>query len=140
MEAFIQFFSNHLLLCATTLVVLIFLIIIEWIRTKRNIFSVNPIQAIQMINQENAIVIDMREKEAYQNGHIIRSLSISADGMASELKKLDKHRSKPIIIVTQQPHLAHQTAARLLKQGFKAYSLSGGINAWIQAELPLVKE
>jgi rhodanese-related sulfurtransferase len=140
MQALMTFLGNHPALSTATLLVLILVIIMEWIKAKRNIFNLSATKVVQLINHDNAAVIDIRPKEAYQNGHILNAQSFSYAEIIKEPKKLDKYRAKPIVIVAKQAQESQKIAALLLKNGYNAYSLSGGIAAWTEAQMPLVKD
>lgn len=140
MQELTIFFNNHPLLCSATIVVLILVILFEWQRTKQNLFNISPAQVTQLINREQAIVIDIRKKEAYQLGHIVHSHLYQAEDILADAKKLDKFRTQPIIIIAEAKHDGQKVAAFLLKNGYNAFSLAGGISAWKEAQMPLVKE
>lgn len=99
-------------------------------------------EAISLMNNAEAIVIDLRSIEEFQRGHIINSLNI----LPSEIKnhnvgKIDHHKEKPIIVVCATG-LSSKTSAELLaKQGFtQVYSLREGISGWNIANLPLIRK
>lgn len=140
MQEFITFFSNHLLLTLTAIALFIALIVVELIRAKRSNFSITPTQATQLINHQHAVIADVRAKEAFQKGHIIDAISMTPDEIRKSAKKLEKYKGKPIIVVCTSGVESQKLAAHLIKQGYNAYSLSGGIRTWTQANMPLVKE
>ena len=140
MQQLTTFFNNHPWLCLATLVVLIAVIFVEWNRAKRNIFNIPPTQVTQLINRDHAVIIDVRAKEAYQQGHIINSHTYQAQDILENSKKLDKFRTKPLVIVAQTNSEGQKISAFLLKNGYNAYALAGGITAWQEAQMPLVKE
>ena len=82
--------------------------------------------------------LDIRNKQAYNAGHIIDAINIPVDNLEKELKKINKHKSKKLIIVCQAGADAHK-AVRVLKiNGFKQlFSLKGGVKLWEESNLPL---
>lgn len=140
MQDFSTFISNHPLLFAATIVVLVILMMIELIRNKRNIFQLSPLQVTQKINHDNALVVDIRDKESYQKGHITSSLSIPLQDFKTLSQKLAKHKARSLIFVCTTGAESQKIAAQWLKQGYNAYSLAGGIRSWNDAQMPLVKE
>jgi rhodanese-related sulfurtransferase len=140
MQDLITFLTAHLALTYTLAIVLVLLMIVEFLRLKRQNYNVNVPKAIQLINRENAIVIDIRPKDIFQKGHIIDSQSLTAKEIQENPKKIEKFRTKPIILVCHSGIESQKVAAFLLKQGYNVYSMAGGIRAWMAAELPLVKE
>jgi len=101
--------------------------------------SLNPQQATVMMNRKNVLVIDLRDANQYDAGHILNAKPYTFEALQQESDKLSKNKDKAILIygTTQQA----AKAVNLLKQkGFtEVYQLSGGINAWQKENLPLVK-
>jgi rhodanese-related sulfurtransferase len=107
---------------------------------KRNNFRITATQAVQLINRQNAAIIDIRATDSFRKGHIIDAVSLTSKEIMDGSKKIEKFKNKPVIIVCNAGIESQKIAALLLKQGYNAFSLSGGIRAWSEAELPLVKE
>jgi rhodanese-related sulfurtransferase len=98
---------------------------------------VTPGQATQLINREDAIVVDVRDQGEYEAGHILGARNVPMARMESaDLKRKDK----TIIVYCETGDRAPKAAAALKKQGFeKVVNLSGGLAAWKQAGLPVEK-
>lgn len=140
MENFTIFIANHLSLFTLLAVTLIALMVVEMIRAKRAHARLFPAEVVSMINKNNAVVIDIRNEEAFRNGHILDAVRISTEALTSAGKKLDKYKNKPVIIVCDNGVNAHKAATTLGSQGYKTFVLAGGMRAWCNADLPLVKE
>jgi rhodanese-related sulfurtransferase len=138
MQDLMTFISQHLALTYTLAGTLLLLMLVEFLRLKRNTFCINVPKAVQLINREN--VIDIRNQDAFKNGHIIDAQALSAKEILDHSKKIEKFRTKPLILVCQTGQESQKIAALLLKQGYNVYSLSGGLRAWSEADLPLIKE
>lgn len=139
MQDITLFISHHLELAYGFAILLVLLVIIEFFRLRRLNFRVAPAQAVQLINRDNAVVIDLRANETYRQGHIIDALCLTARELADNPKKIDKYRNKPIILVCATGVESQKTALILSKQGYQVYALTGGIRGWAGADLPLVK-
>lgn len=139
MQDFTVFLSHHPYLSTAFIVVLVIVFLLEWIRARRNVFNLTSARVTHLLNRENAVVIDIRAQDAYKSGHILNSHCMKPDEIKQNPKKLEKFRGNPIIIVAAGGNEAQKLAAFLLKNGYNAYSLAGGIPAWIEAQLPLVK-
>lgn len=139
MQELITFVTNHPYLNLAAVVVLLLIMLIEFIRAKRNVFNINPTEATQLINHDNAVVIDIRQQETYRQGHIIDAQLMIPQEIRQNAKKLEKFRNRPIIVVSNLSNESQKIAALLLKQGYNAYSLNGGMRAWNDAQMPLVK-
>lgn len=140
MQEISTFISNHLALSIGALIVLLFIMGIELIRAKRGAIKISSARATQLINHDNAVVIDIRPTEAYRKGHIIDAQSITASEIINNSKKLEKFKSRPIILVCAAGIESQKIATLLLKRDYNVYSLSGGIRGWMDAQMPLVKE
>jgi rhodanese-related sulfurtransferase len=140
MQELTTFMSKHVLLVSAAFGAIILLFIVEILRTRKQSFSVSVAHAIQLINHKNAVVIDVRSPEAFKQSHIIDAVSIPVSELNTNAKKLEKYKNKPIILVCNAGVESQKTAAFLLKQGYNAHSLAGGLRAWTEADMPLVKE
>ena len=97
--------------------------------------SVSTTQAVQLINHEDAVVVDVRPLASFQNGHIPHSRNIPLAEIEEKAAKLPK--DKPILVTCDRGQIAVSGAARLRKAGLERVSvIEGGINAWLQAGLP----
>jgi rhodanese-related sulfurtransferase len=139
MQDLINFIAHHSLLSLAFVFVFILIIGIEWIRARRNTFNLTPLQITQKINHDHAVVIDLRTKDSYLKGHIIDAHSLSTADMKQTPKKIEKFRTRPLILVGETGLEAQKMAVQLLKQGYNAYSLQGGMRAWIEAQMPVIK-
>jgi len=100
----------------------------------------DTVRAMQLINRNNALVLDVREQGEYDGGHIINSRLIPARQVKERIGELEKYRNRPIVVVCRSGSRAVPITSWLGKQGFKeTYLLNGGILAWQKANLPLEK-
>jgi rhodanese-related sulfurtransferase len=139
MQDILLFIQHHWMLNIAFLVVLFVLIVLEFFHQKRNTTKASPAEVTQLINRSNATLIDIRDKAAYTAGHIIGALSIPAADLPKQSKKLEKLRVNPIVFVCAEGTESARAADPLLKQNYNVRVLAGGINAWRNADLPLVK-
>ncbi len=140
MQELNTFLSNHPQLSIAIAALLVLLAIVELLRTKKKRHGVQPQQAIFMMNHENGLVLDLRPTEAFRNGHIIEALSLTAADMKNNPKKIEKFKNRPLIIVCQAGVESEKIAAQLRKHGYNAFSLMGGMRAWNDAQMPMIKE
>lgn len=140
MQEITTFISHHLALSLAAIIVFLLVIVVEMLRTKRNTFNIGIPKAVQMINHENAVVIDIRPEDAYRKGHIIDARNMPANTLRESPKKLEKFKNKPIILVCVAGIETQKLASSLIKSGYQAFSLAGGIKAWHEAQMPIVKE
>lgn len=111
---------------------------IAGVRGKRN--SLNTLGATQLINQKDAVVIDVRDQGEYAAGHILNAKSFPEKVFADRKNELEKLKSAPIIVSCDTGQRAGGAAQKLREMGFtEVYTLQGGLNAWRDAGLPVTK-
>lgn len=140
MQDILIFLQHHWALVIPLVVILVLLMVIELIKQKQSAARVSCTQLTQLINHENATVIDIRSATLFAEGHVIGAQSIPSTEIEEKIKKLEKLQPRPIILTCQLGHDSPKVAALLIKQGLDARILAGGIRAWREAGMPLVKE
>ncbi len=102
--------------------------------------AVSPTQATQLINREDAQIIDVREPDEYVSGHLPESRNIPAGKLEERAGELDKFKDTPLIMVCQTGARSSGASKTLGKLGFaKVHNLEGGIAAWRAAGMPVKK-
>jgi len=102
--------------------------------------SISTLQATLLINQQNALVLDVREAGEYEKGHVLNARHLAIGDLADRAGEIEKYKSKPVIVVCESGNRSDKAVATLRKQGFtQVFSLNGGIGAWQQAGLPVEK-
>ncbi len=141
MDQLIAFISHNTLLVIAIVIVAAMLLNSLFAEKLRGYRSVTPSQSTLMINHDDAIVLDVRENNEYAAGHIINAIHIPLSTLNNRLNEIDKHKNKKIIVACRSGHRSSHACATLKKQGFdEVYNLSGGVMAWENAGLPLVKK
>lgn len=106
----------------------------------RGIKEVGVLEATQMINHRDAVVVDVREDKEWATGHIPHARHIPLGQLSGRLKELEKFKKKPIVVGCRSGHRSASACATLKKNGFEeVYNLKGGIIAWEQAMMPVEK-
>src|SRR5712692_2316146 len=102
--------------------------------------SVSTLQATLLMNQQNALVLDVRDAAEYEKGHLPNARNIALGELEARSAELEKHKAKPVIVACDDGNRSGRAATALRKRGFEqVFTLSGGIGAWRQAGLPLEK-
>jgi rhodanese-related sulfurtransferase len=140
MQDIFLFAQNHAMLSIALLIVLLLLAVLELIKSKRGTQQLSPAGATQLINHQDAIVLDIRNTEAFNSGHIVDAISIPFSELENKYKKLDSFKARPILIVCATGSESPRAAGLLEKEGFKVFLLAGGIRSWKETDMPLVKE
>lgn len=85
-------------------------------------------------------VLDLRERAAYERGHIFRTTSLPRRRLEWELAALVPARGTPLVLVDEDGLLAARAAGRARELGWAAVEiLSGGLAAWRARGLALVQ-
>ncbi|MGH8380529.1 rhodanese-like domain-containing protein [Pseudomonas sp.] len=133
----IEFATNHYLLVGIFVVLLVLLIVTEARKGGR---SLSTGELTALVNSDKGLVVDIRSTKDYAAGHIVGALNIPQDKFAARIGELEKHKAnKTLIVVDAMGQHAGTTARELLKAGFTAAKLSGGVSSWKADNLPLVK-
>ena len=139
LEQIRHFITNHWELCLALVAILVLIYINELLAQKKRGKELTTAAAIDMINHEQAIIIDLRDLEAFNAGHIIDAIRSSADDFNQ--KRMDKYKQKPLILVCARGLQSATLATKLREQGFvQPMVLAGGFAAWQEANLPVVKK
>lgn len=102
--------------------------------------SVGPAEATQLINREDALIVDVREADEYATGHLPEAKNFPAGKLAERVGELEKFKDKPIIVCCAAGMRSNKACGELKKQGFaKLYNLAGGVDAWVGAGYPVKK-
>lgn len=141
MQQLIEFLSNHMLLTSLLVAIVLALYGTSFINQIRGIKQVGPTDATQMINHDDALVIDVRENNEYADGHIINAIHIPMANVQQRISELEKYKDKPIIVSCRTGARSATVCGWLKKHKFENVSnLKGGVMAWQNASLPLSKK
>ena len=103
--------------------------------------SLTPAAAVQLMNSEDVIVLDVREPAETTGGKISKAIQIPVGAVAKRVGELDKHKNKTVLVYDKTGARAGIACKELQRNGFeKVYSLNGGMAAWQDAHLPTSKK
>ena len=103
--------------------------------------TLTPNRAVQLINQEKAVVIDVRETEEFAAGsRMVGARNIPLGELEARLPSAVKNKALPIILVCPNGGRSARALPTVKKLGYeKAQVMAGGLKAWKEANLPLEK-
>lgn len=102
--------------------------------------ELNPAEATLLINRQDAQVIDVREADEFAAGHLPEARNIPIGKIADRVGEIEKYKDKPLILCCASGMRSAKACGELKKLGFtRLHSLTGGIDAWRQAGLPVKK-
>lgn len=137
MESIIVFLGQQWMLVGALLSCVLLLVFHD---SKRSGAAVSPQAAVNLINQQDAVVIDLRDAKEYKAGHIVDALNIPFASIDSRMGELDTHKEKPLILVCKMGQHSGGVGKKLAGKGFTGVRrMSGGMMEWQSQQLPLVK-
>ena len=105
-----------------------------------NAGSLNASGAVQLINREKAVVVDVCDPAEFAAGHVGGAKNIPLGELEAKLPGMVKNKSLPLILVCATGARSGRAVAIAKKLGYEqAQSLGGGLKAWKDANLPLEK-
>lgn len=136
-----EFAANHpyLVLAFAVLLALVFFNEMKIATTR--FASLTPAAAVQLMNSEDIVVLDVREPAETAAGKIAKAIQIPVGAVSKRLGELEKHKDKTLLVYCKSGARAGVACKELGKNGFeKVFSLNGGMLAWQEAHLPVSKK
>lgn len=100
--------------------------------------NIRPAEAVQLLNHQDAVVVDVRSDKEYQEGHIVNALHIPLGVLEKRLSDLKDYKQSSLIVVCRSGTRSSSAITLLGKQGFESVkNLNGGMLAWVSANLPV---
>lgn len=141
MTQLLEFLQNHWVLSGLFLAFLVSYIVYEALLRRGGATNVAPQKAVRLINQKRSVLFDVRSKEKFAEGHILDAKQVDAEQITEACKQHKLKLDDPIILICQAGISAGKAGAKLKKAGYKeVYNIAGGMNAWKQADLPIVAD
>lgn len=136
MAQLIEFIGNHFVLVAAFAGILVALVIT--LVQGGGAAAVSPQRAVLILNQENAIPVDLRPNAEFKAGHIINAVNVSMQDIAAGAAKLEKFKAQPLLVYCEAGAQAGNAVKTLRKLGYgKVHCLQGGLAAWRGEHLPV---
>lgn len=133
------FIINNWLLFLALAVVLYLLFGAPLRRRMLGIVTVNNTQAIQLINHERGVLVDVREDSEFKAGHVPKAIHLPL-GQVLAGATLDKYKERPVVLCCRTSQRSSTAAVRLSKAGYKrVHVLEGGFTGWENEKLPVEK-
>ncbi len=113
----------------------------EFRHASQNFSSLTPAGAIALINNEDVILLDVREPAETVIGKITKAIQIPVSSITQRIGELDKYKDKNVIVYCKTGARSGLACKALNKAGFEnVYNMSGGITAWQDAHLPVSRK
>lgn len=117
---------------------IVFILITGCQRT--DIATISPQETASLFAEKNAIIVDVREDDEWNEQHISGAIHIPLAQVESRLNELAQYKNSPVILQCRSGMRSAKAAAMLMDAGFsKTFSLDGGIVAWDNSGFKTVK-
>jgi rhodanese-related sulfurtransferase len=111
-----------------------------WPMINRGTAGISAAEAVMLMNRSKPLVLDVRDEAEFAAGHIQGAKHIPLAQLSDRLKEIEKFKDKPVLIHCQRGMRAKTACTILQAQQFtQLHQLQGGLDAWQEAKLPLVK-
>lgn len=141
MNEYVTFVQHNLLLVMGFLGILGYTVWVEYNRFTRKYKQLDTTQAVRLLNDENTVVVDVREANEVSAGKIKGARHIPLGQLATRVGELEKFKDQPILVYCRSGNRSAMAANTLTKKGFtNVNNLAGGVGAWETANLPLSKK
>ena len=137
MDQAFEFIGNHAILAGTFVMLLALFVRNEMSRGGQ---TVTTQELVNLVNRENALVLDVRDAGEFAAGHIVDALNIPHAAVAGRLNELEKYKGQPVAVVCKMGQHSGSAGTVLRKSGFeRVMRLTGGMTEWRNQNLPVVK-
>lgn len=138
MQQFIEFIGNNIPLFAAFVVVLALLVANEVHGNLTGGKRLTALEAVRMINDREPLIVDLRPLGEFKKGHMLNAVNLPLAKLEDRVGELGKDRSRPVLVYCAMGVSSTDGVARLKKLGFtEVYPIRGGLNAWLQNNLPV---
>ncbi|MDI9334774.1 MAG: rhodanese-like domain-containing protein [Cytophagales bacterium] len=111
-----------------------------WPLIKENTKGLTATQAVQLINRQRAVLIDISDPEEFAAAHAKGAKNIPLKELETKLASTVKKKDLPLVFICSFGKRSATAAATAIKLGYAdAHNLSGGLKAWRDANLPIAK-
>lgn len=109
-------------------------------RGASGVANISSTEAVVLMNRAKPLILDVRDATEFAAGHIQGAKHIPVAELAARMKEIEKFKDKPVLVHCQKGMRATAACSILKGQNFsQLYNLQGGLNAWVEAKMPLVK-
>jgi rhodanese-related sulfurtransferase len=139
MDQYLQFAANHPFLTAAAAILIGIIVAYEFNRATRGFRDVDPADATRLINQHDALVIDVRASVDFDKSHLLHAVNVPQGELADRAAGL-VDGERPVLVYCGTGVASGRAAAQLVRAGIKrVYNLKGGLSAWEGAGLPVAR-
>ncbi len=133
-----EFAARHWPLFLALAAILALLVGNELQRRLRGLRKVGPAEAVRLMNQRGALVLDVRTEGEFNEGHIPAARHLPPAALEAQVRALEKHKGRPVVVYCRSGARSARVGGILRRHGFEeVFDLDGGLGAWENANLPV---
>ncbi|MGO1693670.1 MAG: rhodanese-like domain-containing protein [Marinobacter sp.] len=138
MDRLFEFVVSHYVLASLFVAFLVAILVLE---SRRGGAKISAQGAVSLLNRDEAIVVDIRDRKEFGEGRITGSINIPLNSLKSRAAELSKHKDKQIIVADKMGQHSAMAVKQLNAEGYaNVVRLNGGVGDWKASNLPLVKK
>ena len=139
MDRLLDYSTNHPLLAGALVAMSVVVLAYELRHRGAAATSVPPNEAIRLVNG-GAVLVDLRSANQFKDGHIEGARNVPGDRLLSDPRAFEKYAGKTLVLYCDNGATTGAAIRTLARAGTKnVFGLRGGLGAWKQENLPVVK-
>jgi rhodanese-related sulfurtransferase len=136
MALFFEFLAQQWMLASGLLIAISLLVMHE---SRKSGPSLSPQQAINLVNEQDGVFLDLRDAADYRKGHIVDAVNIPASKLPERVAELEKYKDRPIVLVCRMGQQSSAASKQLKEANYTSvYKMTGGMMEWSNLQLPTV--
>jgi rhodanese-related sulfurtransferase len=136
MALFLEFAAQQWMQFAALLVLVALLLLHE---ARKSGPSLSPQKAINLVNEEGGIFLDLRDASDFRKGHIVNAINIPSAKLPERMAELEKYMDKPVVLVCKMGQQSGVAGKQLKAANYsRVYKMSGGMAEWGNLQLPMI--
>jgi rhodanese-related sulfurtransferase len=134
----LEFFNHHIGLFGAFGVVFMLFIANEIHGQISGARRIAPLEAVRLINDRNALIVDVRAHADFKKGHLMGALNLPLAKLEEHVSELGKDKARPIVVYCALGGPSAEAARKISKHGYaEVYPIRGGLDNWMASSLPV---
>lgn len=102
--------------------------------------NINSAEAVLLMNRNKPLILDVRDDNEFAEGHIQGAKNIPVTKLLERIKEIEKFKEKPVLVYCQGGPRSKAACSILRGQAYtQLHHLEGGLQAWHEAKMPVIK-
>ncbi len=102
--------------------------------------AISATEAVVLMSRQQPLIIDVREPAEFAQGHLQGARNLPLAELTARLTEIQKFKQKPVLVYCQRGKRSAAACKQLQQAQFTSlYQLEDGLDAWLKANLPVLK-